>query len=326
MNAAVIELDAARAQNDGALLDAYSRAVIQVVDAVGPAVVNLGVRKGRWSRRGPLGQGSGVLVAPDGYLLTNSHVADGAGKIEVTFADGSQVGARLVGDDPATDLALLRTDATGLPFAPLAEAVRPRQGQLAIAMGNPLGFQSTVSTGVVSALGRSLRSNQGRLIDDVVQHTAPLNPGNSGGPLLDSSGRIIGINTAIIAFSQGIGFAVPAPTAAWVVGELLAHGRVRRAVLGIAAQVRPIARRLAKSVDLDGDSCIEVAGVEKGSAAERAGIHEGDRLLAFAGRPTPHVDDLHRALRDHKPGDPAKVAILRGATKLDLEVTPHEAK
>ncbi|HZO15797.1 MAG TPA: trypsin-like peptidase domain-containing protein [Polyangiaceae bacterium] len=310
---------------DGDLLDAYSRAVIDVVECVGPAVVSLSVR-GAPRRRGrtPEGAGSGVLVAPDGYLLTNSHVVQ-HGDARAILNDGTRARAQLVGDDPATDLALLRIDGGSHAFAPLAPPVKARQGQLAIAMGNPLGFDSTVSTGVVSAVGRSLRARSGRLIDSIVQHTAPLNPGSSGGPLLDSAGRILGINTAIIAFSQGIGFAVPATTAAWVVSELLAHGRVRRAWLGIAGFVRPLGRRLARARELTLETTVEVAEVQPNSPAAEAGLRQGDRIVAFDGTPTPTVDDLHRQLRNATPGRAIELTLLRGTEKHSLTITPREA-
>src|SRR5262249_3459278 len=245
------------APSDDDLLDAYSRAVTSVVDAASAAVVNLEVGNAR--RRGNRdrgGAGSGFVVAPDGYLLTNSHVVAARGDVRVRAPVGEPIPAPGVGDDPATDLALLKIDPTALaagdaaPAAPtwlaVDGSVRVRPGQLVVAIGNPLGFDSTVSTGVVSALGRTLRGRDNRLIDGVVQHTAPLNPGNSGGPLLDSRGRLVGVNTAIIAYSQGIGFAIGIDTAAWVLGELLARGRVRRAWLGVGGMRWPLDRRLAR--------------------------------------------------------------------------------
>ncbi len=235
---------------DQALLDAYSRAVIDVVDRVGPAVVRLAVHTGRAGHPGQSqgGSGSGVIVAPDGLILTNSHVAGAASRIEVTTADGQDLHARLVGDDPDTDLALIRVDeAVTLPAAPLGDSKRLKRGQLVIAIGNPLGFESTVTTGVVSALGRSLRSRNGRLIDDVIQTDAALNPGNSGGPLVSSRGEVVGINTAVIVGAQGICFAVAANTASFVLGELVRHGRVRRAFIGISAQQLAIPRRLRRA-------------------------------------------------------------------------------
>ena len=231
---------------DSELLDAYSRAVIHVVDSVGPAVVNIGVA--RPSRRGERsGAGSGVVIAPDGYILTNSHVVHGATRLTITFTDGSTRAASVVGTDPPTDLAVIRTFDSGLAYAKLGNSSGVRVGQLVITMGNPLGFESSVSTGVVSARGRSMRSQEGRLIENIIQHTAPLNPGNSGGPLLNSHGAVIGINTAIIAMAQGIGFAVPSNTADAVLSQIIQHGRVRRGLLGISARTRPIDRRLVRA-------------------------------------------------------------------------------
>ena len=234
-------------RNDADLLDAYSQAVVGVVEAVELAVVSVEADGGRE----PRGQGSGFFVTPDGYLLTNDHVAEHVGKrAVVTLSDGRRIEARVVGSDPATDLAVLRANASALPFVEIGNSETLRPGQLAIAIGNPLGFQSTVSAGVVSAIGRGLRARNGRLIDNVIQHTAPLNPGNSGGPLLDSAARVIGVNTAIIAAAQGIGFAVPSDTAGWVLSELLAHGRVRRVTLGIAGSTEPLPKPVARALGL----------------------------------------------------------------------------
>jgi S1-C subfamily serine protease len=249
----------AAASGDAALLDAYSRAVIDTVERTGPCVVSLRVRQ-RGTRGG---QGSGLIVAPDGYVLTNSHVIQHAREVLVTFADGSEVQARVVGDDPATDLALVRVQTDAPAHAALSDVSRARPGQLVIAIGNPLGFDATVSTGVVSAVGRTL-SGPGGLIDDVIQHTAPLNPGNSGGPLVASNGRVLGINSAMAGRSQAIGFAIPVETAAWVVGELLARGRVRRALLGIAVHARPLPARLAAQLGVTQRTCVEVAAVSDG--------------------------------------------------------------
>jgi S1-C subfamily serine protease len=306
---------------DAPLFDAYSQAVMGVVAAAEAHVVNLGVERPRGRSRGR-GEGSGVMIAPDGYILTNSHVVHAAHRIEVTLADGERLPGRTVGDDPGTDLALVRVDGSGLAFAALDGALRARKGQLVVAMGNPLGLSSTVSTGVVSALGRSLRGRDGRLIDEVIQHTAPLNPGNSGGALLDSRGRLLGINTAIIAWSQGIGFAVPAPTAARVVSEIIAHGRVRRARLGIGGQARPLARRAVRQHALDDDSAVEVTSVEEGGAAARAGLCPGDLIVAFGERRTASVDDLHKLLSSHEPGQPVALRVLRRGELVALEVTP----
>ncbi|HEY1813152.1 MAG TPA: trypsin-like peptidase domain-containing protein [Kofleriaceae bacterium] len=299
------------------LLDAYSRAVIGVVERAGPAVVSLEVV----GKRGPAGAGSGFVVTPDGYVMTNSHVASSARELRVRTQQGETVRGHVVGDDPATDLALVRCDAAFATYLPIDGSIAPRVGQLAVAIGNPLGFESTVSTGVVSALGRSLRSRTNQLIDGVIQHTAPLNPGNSGGPLLDASARVLGVNTAIIARSQGIGFAVAVETAAWVLGQLLAHGRVRRAYLGIGAARRPLDRRLAYAHGL-GASAVEVQSVERDSPAARAGLVDGDLIVRFGDAPILGVDELHRVLRDQAAGTATRLAVIRRGQRLDLDITP----
>jgi S1-C subfamily serine protease len=277
-------------------------------------------------KRGPAGAGSGFVVTPDGYVMTNSHVATAARELRVRTQQGETVRGHVVGDDPATDLALVRVDAAFACYLPIDGAIAPRVGQLAVAIGNPLGFESTVSTGVVSALGRSLRGRasngqHGRLIDGVIQHTAPLNPGNSGGPLLDGSARVLGVNTAIIARSQGLGFAVGIETAAWVLGQLLAHGRVRRAYLGIGAARRPLDRRLAYAHGL-GASAVEVQSVERDSPASRAGLVDGDLIVRFGDAPILGVDELHRVLRDQSAGTATRLAVIRRGQRLDLDITP----
>jgi S1-C subfamily serine protease len=312
---------------DQALLDAYSRAVIDVVDRVGPAVVGLAVRAER--PRG--GAGSGVVVAPDGLILTNSHVAGAAGgassRIAVTTPDGQDLSARLVGDDPDTDLALLRVDeAVTLPAARLGDSKRLKRGQLVIAIGNPLGFESTVTTGVVSALGRSLRSQSGRLIDDLIQTDAALNPGNSGGPLVSSHGEVVGINTAVIMGAQGICFAVAANTANFVLGELVRHGRVRRAFIGISAQQTAIPQRLRHAAGLSQESAVMVGTVEAASAADRAGLKPGDIVLGLDGATITGADDLIRALTGEKIGKSAALDVLRGTERLSISLTPQERK
>ena len=316
---------AAPEPDDGALLDAYSRAVVGVVEQIGPAVVSLSVRSRNARRGNRHGQGSGLLFTPDGYVLTNSHVVHAAGEIQVALQDGRRLAARLVGDDRATDLAVVRIDAIALAHAPIEAKVVARPGQLAIAIGNPLGFQATVSAGVVSGLGRSLPAQDGRLIDDVIQHTAQLNPGSSGGPLLDTRGRVLGINTAMIPMSQGIGFAVPIDTAAWVVSQLLLRGKVQRAWLGIAGQPRPVERRLARELALEHESAVEVLTVQPESPAARAGLQEGDLLIAFAGRSVASVHELARALREFTPGARAVLDVVRGTKRLSLEITPDVA-
>jgi len=311
---------------DQALLDAYSRAVIDVVDRIGPAVAGLTVR--REKNRG--GSGTGVVVAPDGLILTNSHVAGPAGTgahIDVTTADGLHLKARLVGDDPDTDLALIRVDeAVTLPAAPLGDSKLLKRGQLVIAIGNPLGFESTVTTGVVSALGRSLRSRTGRLIDDVIQTDAALNPGNSGGPLVSSRGEVVGINTAVIMSAQGICFAVASNTASFVLGELVRHGRVRRAFIGISAQQIALPARLRRGLGLAQESAVVAGTVEGGSAADRAGVKAGDIVIALDGATIAGADDLIRALTGDRIGRDVALDVLRGAEQLTVSLVPQERK
>jgi S1-C subfamily serine protease len=312
--------------SDSELLDAYSRAVITVVEAVGPAVVSLAVDTRAPGRPAELpGAGSGVVITPDGFIVTNSHVVHNAHRLRVTLTDGQSFVASHVGEDPATDLAVVRVQAAGLPCAVFGDAVALRVGQLVIAIGNPLGFQSTVSTGVVSALGRSLRSQEGRLIENIIQHTAPLNPGNSGGPLVDSRGRVVGINTAIIAMAQGIGFAVPSATANWVVSQLLLHGRVRRASLGITVHARPLDRRVARLHQLVQESAVEVMSVVPQSPAWHAQLREGDLLVAIDGQAITSIDTLSRFLAEHAIGRPTMLTLLRGQQRLEVLVTPTEA-
>ena len=310
--------------DEAALLDAYSRAVIDVVERVGPAVVRLDVTGSGEHRHG--GTGSGVIVAPDGLVLTNSHVVGGtAARVKVTTVDGRSLTARVVGDDPDTDLALVRVDApVTLPAATLGNSKLLKRGQLVIAIGNPLGFESTVTTGVVSALGRSLRSRSGRLIDDVIQTDAALNPGNSGGPLVSSHGEVVGINTAVIMGAQGICFAVASNTANFVLGELVRHGRVRRAFIGIAAQQFTLSRRLRHAAALAQESAVMIASVESGSPGERAGLRSGDVILALDGSAVTGADDLIRLLAGDKIGRAVEVEILRQGTRHVLSVVPDE--
>lgn len=312
--------------SDEALLDAYSRAVIGVVEAVGPAVVSIRPHKAaNGYEPQETGSGSGVVIAPDGYILTNDHVVQTGSRYVVTLTDGTSLNAYRVGKDPATDLAVIRADAAYLQCSSLGDASRLRVGQLAIAMGNPLGFQSTVSTGVVSSLGRALRSREGRLIENVIQHTAPLNPGSSGGPLVDSTGKVIGINTAIIAMAQGIGFAVPANTAQWVVSQLLVYGRVRRAYLGIAGQQRPLHRRWIRYHNLSREQAVEVLSVETGGPAGNAGIRVGDLIVAVSDQDVSSVDDLHRFLAEWPIGKAITLTVIRGKRRKTLNVVPAEA-
>lgn len=307
------------ASTDAAALDAYSRAVIGAVDQIGPAVVSIQrSREGRGS-----GAGSGVVITPDGYLLTNQHVVERAKRVRIAFVDGRSVEGEVVGEDVATDLAVVRALAAGLPSANVLTTA-PRVGQLVVAVGNPFGFQSTVSAGVVSALGRSLRSRKGRLIEGIVQHTAPLNPGNSGGPLVDTLGRVVGINTAIIPVAQGIGFSVPASTAHWVLGEILAHGRVRRAYLGISGRDRPLDRRLVRAVGLRVTQAIEIISVAAGGPADGADLQIGDLIVGMLDTDIDSIDALHRFMSRWQLGQVVEITALRGKRLVRTTLTPRE--
>jgi S1-C subfamily serine protease len=310
-------------RDDAELLDAYSQAVMGVVDAVAPAVVSISVRsKPGQPRRS--GEGSGFLVAPDGYVLTNHHVVDQAPVLAARLSDGSELQAQVVGSDPSTDLALVRVDGGSLPFLAVDAGAPARPGQLAVAIGSPLGFDSTVTAGVVSALGRTLRSGEGRLIDNVIQHTAPLNPGNSGGPLVDSRGRVLGVNTAMMSRTQAIGFAVPVATASWVVTQLMTRGRVRRAWLGVGARTMPLDRRLARFHDLDQASAACVTQVAPRSPAAAAGLKDGDLIIRFGGQAVTGIDQLQAQLRDWPPGMAAPLALVRAGRALDVTAFPVE--
>jgi S1-C subfamily serine protease len=312
--------------DETSLLDAYSNAVVGAVDRVGPAVIHIDVRGYRDRPRSAerRGSGSGFVFTPDGLILTNSHVVSGAKTIQATFADGSGAQADLVGDDPDTDLALLRIGGDHLASAVLGSSRRLRVGQLAIAIGNPYGYQHTVTAGVVSALGRSLRSITGRLIDDVIQTDAALNPGNSGGPLVDSSGEVIGVNTAIIPMAQGICFATAVDTAKWVVSELLRHGRVRRAYLGLAGATTPLSRRVVRFFDLPGDTGLRVESVEPQGPAHLAGIESGDTIVAIGEQAVAGIDDMQKLLDESLIGKRTSITLLRRSRKLELGVTPRE--
>jgi S1-C subfamily serine protease len=309
-------------RKDEELLDSYSRAVVHVVEQVGPAVVSIG----RSSRRGPAGSGSGVVFTPDGYVLTNAHVAAGAHQLELGFTDGSTCAAQLIGVDHATDLAVVRATGRTLAHAPFGSSSSLRVGQLVIAIGNPLGFSSTVSAGVVSALGRTMRARDGHAMEGIIQSDVALNPGNSGGPLVDSRGRVIGINTAIILGAQGISFSVPIDTATWVVGELLTSGRVRRGWLGIGGQNRPVPRDVTRKLGLAHSSGVEVTGFDERGPAKGAGLQVGDVVVGIDDKPVASVDDIHRALARLK--WPLSVAlrlkVIRGARLLDVAVLPAE--
>jgi len=310
---------------DEALLDSYSRTVTRVVEKVAPAVVNISVCHGGHARQdGPGGTGSGFVIAPDGYVLTNSHVVHDASRFEVTVADGRVFSAILAGEDPETDLAVIRIDASQLARARLGDSRSVRVGQIAIAIGSPFGFHQTVTAGVVSALGRSMRSQSGRLIDNVIQTDAALNPGNSGGPLVNSSGEVIGVNTAIIHPAQGICFAIASNTAEFVAAWLIKEGRIRRSWIGVAGQNVAIHRRVIRFHRLAVDHGILVAGFEPGSPASRAGLREGDIIVAFEGEPVSGIDDLHRHLVGAAIGIPAEITVIRHTEKLNLTVTPEE--
>jgi S1-C subfamily serine protease len=321
---------ASPAEDDARLLDAYSEAVTGVVDRVGPTVVHVRVRKNtrrrRQGRPGEEGSGSGFIITPDGYTVTNSHVVEETDNIEVILADGNSYKAELVGEDPATDIALLRISGSRLPMAILGDSAKLRVGQVAIAVGNPLGFQSTVTAGVISALGRSLRSRSGRIIENVIQTDAALNPGNSGGPLVDSRGDVIGINTAIIQYAQGICFAIPVNTVKWVVTELLREGRVVRGFLGISGQTVPVPVRVVRYHQLSHDAGVQVVDVTPSSPAHQAGLKEGDVIVALGGEPVTSVDDIHRRLSKEAIGQRLDVALLRDWTKrMETSVIPAES-
>lgn len=307
--------------DNGGLLDAYSKAVVGAAERVGPAVAHLEVELGR--RRGT---GSGFAFTPDGLLLTNSHVVHGARRIQATFADGMSREADPIGDDPHTDTAVLRIGAASLPSVHLGSSRAVRVGQLAIAIGNPYGFQHTVTTGVVSALGRSLRTQTGRLIDDVLQTDAALNPGNSGGPLVDARGEVIGVNTAIIPMAQGICFATAIDTVKWVIVQLLRDGKVRRGYLGIAGANVPFPRRLARHFALANSRTVRVESLESGGPARGAGLEAGDLIVAFDGATVEGIDALHRLLTVERIGKPVPLTVIRGARKLELPIVPSEVE
>jgi S1-C subfamily serine protease len=310
-------------ESDAGLLDAYSNAVISAVEIAGKSVVHIAVR-GQGHRGG---SGSGLVVANDGIMLTNSHVVSGASAIEVTFPEGRRSAARLLGEDPDTDIAVLRTDDNiGAIAATLHDSKAVRVGQVAIAIGNPLGFEQTVTAGVVSAIGRSLRARTGRLIDDVIQTDAALNPGNSGGPLVDSRGRVIGINTAVILGAQGICFSVASNTALLVLTQILQHGRVRRAAIGIHGQQTHIPRHIARHADVVQPSGIRVMEVQPHSPAARAGIASGDLIISIDGAAVTGIDDLLRLLDHHRVGRPTSVEILRKGERRKFSVTPIERR
>jgi S1-C subfamily serine protease len=300
------------------LLDAYSEAVVTASERVSPSVVKIEVHQ--QGRRG--GSGSGFVFTPDGFILTNSHVVHSASAIEVVLPDGQRHQADKVGDDPDTDLAVVRITAPNLIPVTLGDSQSIRVGQLVIAIGNPYGFQATVTSGVISALGRSLRSQSGRLIDNVIQTDAALNPGNSGGPLVTSNGEVIGVNTAIILPAQGICFATAINTAKFVAGRLIMDGKIRRGYIGVAGQNAPLHRVLVRGHHLPAVTGIFVVSIEPDSPAQHAGVQDGDMIVAFADHPVPDIDALHRILTDHQPGVRAPLTILRGTEKLVLNIEP----
>jgi S1-C subfamily serine protease len=317
--------------SDGPLLDAYSAAVTGAVERISPSVVHIAVSQsaGRTRSGEPRerqGGGSGFVFTPDGLILTNSHVVHEATRISAALADGRHMPATLIGEDPASDLAVVRVDEPGLVAAELGDSQKLRVGQIAIAIGAPYGFQSTVTAGVVSALGRSLRSYSGRLIDDVIQTDASLNPGNSGGPLVDSAGRVIGVNTATILPAQGICFSIGINTAKFVASRLLRDGRIRRSYVGISGQTVPVHRRVVRFYDLPKETGAMVLAVEENSPAKRAGLRQGDILVALDGQVVAGVDDLHRLLTELRVGASCELTVLRWTEKLQLKIVPEEAR
>jgi S1-C subfamily serine protease len=311
------------AEDDGLLLDAYSRTVSAVAARLAPAVVRVEAQ----ASQGRGGTGSGVLISPDGLVLTNSHVVQGAKSVLLTTTEAQRLEARVLGDDPHTDLALLHASPRAhLPFAPLGDSKRLRAGHVVVAIGNPLGFESTVTAGVVSALGRSLRASSGRLIDDVIQTDAALNPGNSGGPLVSSRGEVVGINTAVIMGAQGICFAVASNTAQFVLTEILRHGRVRRAYLGVAAQTSALPRRLAHKAGVSQENAAALAQIEAEGPAAKSGLKLGDLVIAFDAAPIEAADDLIRALNAEAIGRRGVLTILRDGERLEIAVTPEERR
>jgi S1-C subfamily serine protease len=311
--------DADPRREEADALDAFSRVVVRVADALMPAVVNI---RAPHNQRG--GSGSGVLFTPDGFLLTNHHVIQRRADVRVRTSDGRDLPGRVVGADPWTDLAIVQADAAGLPFATLGDSSRLRVGQLAVAIGSPFGFDSTVTAGVVSALGRTLRSITGHLVDNVIQTDAALNPGNSGGPLVDSNGNVVGINTAIIQTAQGICFAIPINAAKHILPQLMQHGRVVRGYLGLHAHNVPLPAATARQFELTQTSAVEVVSVESGGPADQAGIDAEDLVVTLGDQPVTTIDDLHRLLTQLPVGVPSSVIILRGPKRLQRFVLPEE--
>jgi S1-C subfamily serine protease len=309
--------------NNGTELDVYSQAVVNVVEKTGPAVVSISVGSQSW-RPGleQVAAGSGVIIAPDGYVVTNDHVVSSGEKLSVVLHDGTNYSAVLIGKDPATDLAVIRASGDGFNHAVFGDSSILKVGQLVIAIGNPFGFQSSVTAGVISALGRSLRGRDGRLIENIIQHTAPLNPGNSGGPLVNTHNQVIGINTAIIGMAQNIGFAIPSNAAEWVVPQLLANGHVRRGYLGIGGQTGPLNRRLVLFHNLKSNSAVRVMSVDNHGPATKAGIQQGDWIISLDETAVASIDDIHRFLGHWEPGHSVTIGIIRGSEKLQKKADP----
>jgi len=320
--------------SDEALLDAYSQAVINAAERVSPSVANIDVHKSLGRNQMPhfrspeelRGNGSGFIFTPDGFILTNSHVVHRSDKIEVTLSDGRRFQADLVGDDPDTDLAVIRINGSNLVPAPLGDSQSIRVGQLVIAIGNPYGFQYTVTSGVISALGRSLRSTSGRLIDNIIQTDAALNPGNSGGPLVTSQGEVIGVNTAMILAAQGICFAIAINTAKFVAAKLIKEGKIRRSYIGLGGQNIPLSRRMVRFHKLLVESGVLIVSVEPNSPAQRAGLTEGDIVVGFDSQVIARIDDLHRVLTEERVGMRTPMTIIRRSEKLILNVVPEESQ
>jgi S1-C subfamily serine protease len=317
-----------QSRDDAGLLDEYSRTVVSAADRVGPAVVNIDIKQRLNSRRGPRevgGSGSGFVIAPDGFILTNSHVVHNANQIAVSLPDGREYPAQLIGDDPDTDLAVIRIDAPHLAYVRLADSENLRVGQVVIAIGNPLGFQASVTAGVISALGRSMHAQSGRLIDNIIQTDAALNPGNSGGPLVNSAGEVIGVNTAMIRPAQGICFAIASNTAKFVAGWLIKEGKIRRSYIGVAGQNVPIHRRIVRFYNLPLETGVLVVSVEKNSPAEKTGLREGDLIVAFNAKPISSIHELHKMLMGEQIGIQSEITIVRHTEKLGLAITPAES-
>ncbi|HET6886514.1 MAG TPA: trypsin-like peptidase domain-containing protein [Candidatus Udaeobacter sp.] len=323
------DVEVAADQDDSVLFDAYSRTVVSAVARVAPAVVNIDVKQRMSLPRGTRelsGNGSGFIITPDGFILTNSHVVHSANSITVNLPDGREYPAQLTGDDPDTDLAVIRIDAPQLVHVRLADSENLRVGQLVIAIGNPLGFQASVTAGVISALGRSMHAQSGRLIDNIIQTDAALNPGNSGGPLVNSAGEVVGVNTAMIRPAQGICFAIGSNTAKLVAGWLIRDGRIRRGYIGVAGQNVPIHRRIVRFYGLPLETAVLVVSVEKNSPAEGAGLREGDLLIAFNDQPIGSVHHLHKILVGEQIGVNAKLTVIRHTEKLELSILPVESR